>query len=990
VWVDRAIDRIIAVVASIACLSLVLGLMDVELRPLPVPAAEAGMADQGLRDATLSVSVTEACPAAGACAPIRGARVRIFWLHEERYFMVGEGETDEPGQQSFSTLPRGVVWVLAESEGHARRSTRLRLEEGQQSVTLALPGAEALAVRVVDEAGSPLTRATVLVEGDDPLPHGLLTDVQGKARFHRLGLRPWVVKVSAPGYETVTRQGVRADLSITLRALGGLEVNVVAPNGKPASGATVVIVGSRLWPARRATTDEQGRTRIAGLLAGTYDLRATRGTEVSDTLFGLSLEQSAHRQVTLHLQVGRMVTALVTDGNEEQAPVVAGADVVLVEGGLSPFPIQGRTGTEGTVQLGPIGSGEATLAAAAPDFVSRSAVPVPSDPEALAEPVRIALLRGASLVGEVVDGDDRPVDGASIEVVGTDLYGMPVSETPSLLNFRQTHFSWALSGPAPLIPAGELGVMPGPVPPIPQAWRDPTATAHLPVDLLPASPVSPWVTDWDGSFEAKPVTPGRVRVIARHPEFVEGASDTVMVAPGGRAKVKIVLHVGGTLEGRVVDTRGFPVEGVRVDAVAVRGTLERTTLTDRHGEFAFAALPRDVRIGLARPDDLDQIVLQRSIVVPEAETTELELELPDAREPIVVAVSDEEEQPVPGAQVTLLSLDPEVPLRKTYFTNEAGEAEFEQARGLPVRIVVEAPGSTRSERQLGFATPRVAVTLQAGVIVVGTVTCVRGRRYVEGATVTLVAGGSRQVAHTDREGAYRFADVPVGAVHVIVHHSDYASREVAARVESTGRADRPYELEPIDLSEPGAIEGSVVDADGNPVMGARVAVGMVPAYLPVGSLPEGMTVTDMQGRFKLTGVAPGPTDVEAFAVEAGRGTRRGVQVDEGRTTEDVTIRLQVEDQGDQPLGSGNLAITLGERGQNPVRVVVVQVAAGSEAERAGLAAGDVVRSVDGVVPASMTDARARLAGKAGTDVVLEIERGGARRTLRVARERVRQ
>jgi membrane-associated protease RseP (regulator of RpoE activity) len=990
VWVDRAIDRIVALLALIACLSLVVGLLDVEVHPPPQLAESATVATSRLHDSRLTVIVREACKAAAECPPLPDAHVRVFWHQDARYFMVAEGRTAHDGRVRLDDLPRGVAWVLAEANGRARRSARVRLAAGEQAVALNLPSAAALGVTVLDEAGAGVVRATVLVEGDDPLPHGLLTDVAGRARFARLGPGPWVVKVSAPGFETVTRQGVREDVTVNLRNLGGLQVSVLDVDGRPAGGATVLIVGSRLWPARRAETDHEGRARVGGLLAGTYDLRATRGNEVSDTLFGLHLERSGQQQVTLRLRAGRSVTALVTDGSDDQAAVVPGADVVLVEGGLSPFPLQGRTGADGTITLGPIGPGPATLAAGAVGFVSRSAVPVPTEGEGANDPVRIPLLRGAKLVGEVVDGDDHPVDGASVEVVGTDLYGMPVSETPSLLNFRSTHFSWALAGPAPLIPAGELGVMPGPVPPIPQVWRGDSVSAAVPTDLLPASAVSPWVTAWDGSFEAAPVTPGRLRVIVRHPEFVEAASDAVMLAPGGTARVKVVLHVGGALEGRVVDSRGFPVEGARVDATAVSGSLERTALTDRHGEFAFAALPLEVRLGLARPDELDRIVLQQTITVPEKQTTQVELEMPDPREPVTVLVQDESDAAVPTAQVTILSLDPRVPLRQTFFTDEGGRAEFEQARGLPLRIVVEAPGSPHEERQLEAAPEDVVVHLRSGVIVEGVVTSVRGRRYVEGATVTLVSGGTRQVAFTDREGAYRFANVPAGAARVVVSHSAYATREVAVRVERTGRNDRPYELDSIDLAEPGIIEGEVLDVEGHPVMGARVGVGMVPAYLPVGALPEGMTVTDMQGRFKLTGVAPGAVDVEAYAVEAGRGIRRGIQVTEGRTTEDVTIRLHAEEGVEDPPTSGNLAVTLGERGQRPVRVVIVHVAAGSEAERAGLVPGDVVLAVDGVEPVSMLDARARFSGRAGTDVVLEIERGGAKRTLRVGRERVRR
>lgn len=986
----RAIDQIIAVIAALACLSLVVGLSDVELagppRLVAVPPPALATA---LRDAGLAVTVTEECAAdAVPCPPLEGARVTVFWLDAGRYYEVGAAATSATGGAHFTELPRGIAWVLAESAGRARRSVRLRLGGGDQAAALALPRAGSLGVTVNDEQGAALVRATVLVEGDDPLPHGALTDLAGRAAFDRLDPAPWVVKVSAPGYETVTRQGVRADLTVTLRHLGGLAVKVVDEAQRPVPDATVFIVGSRLWPARRAPTDAGGLARVAGLLAGTYDLKATAGTDVSDTLYGLALEEGANEEVTLVLRAGRMVSVLVTDGSDERAPVVPGADVVLVEGGLSPFPLQGRTGADGTVTLGPIGSEAASVAAGATGFVPRAAVPVP-DP--LAGPVRIALMRGAKLAGEVVDTQGRPVDGASVEIVGTDLYGLPVSETPSLMNFRSVHFEYALAGPAPLIPAGELGVMPGPVPPIPQS-TDATAFGprSSPEDVLPRAAVAPWVTDWSGTFTAHPVTPGRVRAIVRHPEFVEGASEAVMLPPGGSARVRIVLHVGGALEGRVVDARGFAVEGVRVDVAAVRGTLERSTLTDRHGEFAFAALPGDVRLSLARPDDLDRIVLMRALAIVPEKTTEIELELPEPREPVEVVVVDEADHPVPAAQVTLLSLEPTVPLRRTYFTDEAGRATFEDARGLSLRVVVEAPTLTRTEQELAAAPERIQVTLERGSIVTGRITAVRGRTFVEGATVTLVAGGQRRVAFTNREGEYRFEEIPAGEVHLLVSHADHAPAEVTVTVASTGRFDRPFVVDPIDLATPGTIEGTVVDAEGHPVMGARVAVGMAPAYLPVGSLPEGMTVTDLQGRFRLTGVAPGTVTVEAYAAEAGRGSVSGVRVDEGRDTTGLEIALDRAAGDDEPPSAGNLAVTLGERNSDPVDIIVLHVAAGSEAERGGLVAGDFIMSIDGVEPTSMLDARARLGGSAGSDVVVEIDRDGEVRSLRIVRERVRR
>ena len=69
--------------------------------------------------------------------------------------------------------------------------------------------------------------------------------------------------------------------------------------------------------------------------------------------------------------------------------------------------------------------------------------------------------------------------------------------------------------------------------------------------------------------------------------------------------------------------------------------------------------------------------------------------------------------------------------------------------------------------------------------------------------------------------------------------------------------------------------------------------------------------------------------------------------------------------------------------------LVEDVASGSEAERAGLMLGDVIRNIDGERPRSLADARTRLSGRERSDVVLELSRAGAPLKLRVTREPVR-
>jgi carboxyl-terminal processing protease len=70
------------------------------------------------------------------------------------------------------------------------------------------------------------------------------------------------------------------------------------------------------------------------------------------------------------------------------------------------------------------------------------------------------------------------------------------------------------------------------------------------------------------------------------------------------------------------------------------------------------------------------------------------------------------------------------------------------------------------------------------------------------------------------------------------------------------------------------------------------------------------------------------------------------------------------------------------------RLVIVAPLADSPAEKAGLLPGDVVVAVDGRTVDGLTidEARDRIRGKKGTEVVLTIERGGERREISIVRD----
>lgn len=978
--IDALLRRALAVLAALVCLVFVAGLRDISFfRPFPWLPAPLLPASGGARDAELLVTVFDE-----AGAPLSAASVRVFALRDGEAYFAGDRNTDAAGRASFRDLPRGEAWVLGYGAARARASTRLVLDAGPRELSLVLRPAKALDVVVVDESEQPLEGVSIEVTTTDALPYAASTDKGGAARVDRLGAPPYRVRAFMQGFVEVFRSGVvpgPVPLRIRMERPAALAVKVVEPDGSPAGGATVLAAGTGLWPPQSTVTGADGTVRIGGLHGGIYDLKARLGDEVSRTELAVEVRRGESKEVTLKLEAGKRVRVQVTDGEGDSAPPLKDASVVLVEEGLSSFPLHGRTGSEGWVSLGPISRVPATASARAAGFVARARL-VPDDATTLTLP----LLRGGVLAGDVVDDRGYPIAGATIEVVGTDTDGMPIDETSTMLDFREERFEVSLRGPTPLIPVGELGVMPGPIPDLPHASAAESGAATAPRGG------EPWVTRADGTFRAEPIPPGRVRAIVRHPGYVEALSELVTIRSGMESTVHVVLREGGWIEGRVLEEDRTPVRGARVELAAVKGSLAKVTCAADDGTFTFAAVPDEVRLSVARPDAPSEMVARVTVDVPDRDRARVEIILPEPREPLTLRVTDDRGYPVDRVEVRAVSLDLGDPLKRTLFTNRDGEAELRDALGLPLRFTLVRPGKSPLVQVVDTAPRTLAFTMNEGVEGRGSVTARDGRERVAGVTLALFTASGVRHARTDDEGSYRVADLSPGRLRIKATHAGHAPAEVVVMVE--GDRDRPADLGTIDLEEAGEVEGEVVDNDDQPVVGARVARDLVPTYLPYGPLPQGIVSTDRKGRFKLDGLPEGKIALEAYSWDMGRGRAEDVPVRAGRTTDRVKIVLgDATPAAKEPPGSGSLALTLGERGSGKSKVVVVMmVPAGSEAEAAGVEPGDELLEVNGADARSIGVARKLLTGPIGEDVLLLVhhEDEAEDTLLRVRRERVRR
>jgi carboxypeptidase family protein/PDZ domain-containing protein len=980
----RSWRRSLAVLAALLCASLAW---------LAIPRAERShgapvIEPQALAAIELHVSSsTEACEArdAGACSPspaagpggatagveVAGARVRLFRSDAGQVSLETEGVSDARGRAQLAVAP-GLYWVLVDAPARARRSERISIDAGSRTIELVLPSAEALSVSVRDARGQPIEGATVLARDGDLLPHGARSSALGLASLDHVGRRLDGIQVSAPGHDSARIIPTSRQVEVTLSAPAALEILVQDAAGQPVAGAEVSVSGIDFWPPRQLRAGADGVALLEGLSRGTYDLRARLGQRVSGAVPSIILERGQRQRVALSLGEGRFIGVRVETGDSEHPEPVAGADVTLVEDGLSPFPLASRTAADGSTELGPLPAGSAAVISVRAQGFMPESVQVPRQSDA---PVLVALLRGGHLSGRVVDPEGRAIEGARLEVVGNDAHERPISRQSGALEAAGGMFDRSLGGGLPVVPMGELGVLSGPLP--------------LPgMPPVGPAPTSAWVSDLDGNYHLDDVPPGRVRLLVHHPDFVEASSETLVLEPGATVVVQIVLERGATLSGRVLDGLGRPVAKARVDALSHQAT-QISALTDYDGAFTFRALPVHVDILVARPESRQRFVLRKSLTLSPGVSRAIELTLPAERSALGVVILDGDGLPLPGASVSLLSLDARVPLRASAESDGRGELSVPEAVGIFASLRVQAPGHRSFETELDPVPPRLTVRLERGVSVRGRITQVRGRSGVRGATVALLQGGERRSTVSDDAGEYQLDGIGLGPATLSVTHPEFSSETWEVTIEPSARAGQAVDLEPIDLVESATASGNVVDARGEPVRGARVGVGLVPAFVPSGSKPVGFVETDASGRFELRGLAPGRVTLSAYATGAGRGRLADVVVAANEPVTGLRIRLT---QHAEAVSSGpaNVAVTLGERHSGAdLEVVIVNVAAQSEAERAGVRQGDVLWSIDDEVVLDMADARQALGGPVGSDVVLELDRDGATAFARVRRELVR-
>jgi len=373
----------------------------------------------------------------------------------------------------------------------------------------------------------------------------------------------------------------------------------------------------------------------------------------------------------------------------------------------------------------------------------------------------LALLHGGSIEGRVLDGDGKPVAGATVRALT--IGENPVEISAHVDDDHLRRFSGRTAAPVleatsfsadpQFVQRGELGVMLGPIPPIPAPGTvaarpasivDPNSAAAALAGPPPPLTVDParasiWVTGSDGRYRIRGLTKGKLVVLALAAGYAEARSKEVAIKGSELASgVDIVLSAGTFVVGRVSDARGAPVVGAQVAAKPDVGA-PLTGFSDPDGMY---------RVG-----------------------------------------------PVAG-KVELVA-------------SAYGHVEAH-------RVIELAPPKGPSGKSAGERREDLVLDSADGILA-GTLDDVTGAP-IAGATIEIVGGGGEgRTGTTAADGTFTIDMLPKGKLRVRVTHPDYPADELDATASTTGVRSR------LRLALGGQIEGVLLDgASGAPVAGMTV------------------------------------------------------------------------------------------------------------------------------------------------------------------------
>ena len=528
---------------------------------------------------TLSGTVVDGSGGRGPIAGVRIDAARIGAMARPGG-AVATATTGPDGKYQL-TVSEGQLLVAARSPDYAAQSRYVDVGPSGATADFSLvPGGVIEGVVLDEKTKQPVGGAEVSARRDQPAM--LLAEAGGHfvnagtdGRFRISGLRPGAYELDARGDGKISRAptvigvGVAeqlADVQILIGRGVSIRGKVVDDANAPVANANVLTIGD--GRGVDAKTDAKGEFAIEGASPGKHVLMARGGDHVTAGMTPVEVKDTDVTGVIVHVQRGFKIKGHVEPRQQ--------ADITLEpEESETRLVMIAPTATDaqGNFELGPaLGKGTLSARCASGDQ-GELAIDV-TGPRA---EVVIKVAPGGSIAGRVVDGDNKPVAGASVSATPTGpaerttiVNGMVTSGFQTITN---ANGAYEVRGLAP--GAYRLGVldrgrplrMRKQVAPVKLAAAERKTGVELAVDR-PNGVIKGVVTGPDG----KPLADAWVSVHQDLHSLIEGA-----MRPGG---------------GGMADDEGPPSRMVMVSAEDDGGSASAVppALTDAGGRFEITGL----------------------------------------------------------------------------------------------------------------------------------------------------------------------------------------------------------------------------------------------------------------------------------------------------------------------------------------------------------------------------------------------------------------
>jgi carboxypeptidase family protein len=841
-------------------------------------------------------------------------------------------------------IAAGVTWMNRPHRRHAGSGDGSATGSGSGgSAAAAAIGGVRLTGIVVDGTGAPVIGAEVSAEleqgavdrslagtgsgsgvtggGGKPV-RAPATGKDGRFVVQGLVAGRYRLRVSGPGLVPAEVRYVPVP-SDEARIVVARQVSVdgkVVDGGVAAPNAMVGLRGEAIGGVLEQKVDAKGEFHFANLPEGRYQVYAWQAALAARAVRVNRLGAGPFTPVELRLEAATIVVGRVVDREEGVGLIAA---VELRPSGDDQAPRYARSGDDGVFRIEGVPNGTWIADAFAPGYASSGGVELQAGrgvPE-------LALTRGGTIEGQILDGEGKPIEGAAVRALvggagaGGDASATDagaVEQSAAVDQDKLRRFSGRIAaaaaaatgaatvaaangGDPDLLPRGELGVTVGPIPPIPPAGAQVARPASIdtsaaggnvlvgePPPLAATDPAraSIWVTGPDGRYRIRGAPRGKATVLALASGYAEGRSKQVTIELGQTiTKIDIVLTVGTMIAGRVLDGRGAPVAGAQVSVVPDVGGGRLDAFTDGEGKYRIGPVSGAVELsatayghGVARKK-LELAAGRGS--VPAERQEDLVLAVADAM--LAGTLDDATGAPVAGGTLEIVGGAGE---GRRAVTGADGTFSLDMLPSGPVRLRIVHPDYPPAEVDAVAATgtpARVRLRLPLGGAVEGVLLDAYSGAGLAGIAVSGEGpGGSTTDATTDKDGRWRLGPLAPGHWRVTVAQPGY--RPLARELDvPAARAPGVTSVRDVrlDLARGAMVGGTVRDGRGQRIANATVTVQAVDGGSS-GGAAEG--ITDAAGEFRIRDCPTGE-----LSIGASRGTERG------------TIRVTIRP-GDEVLG----------------------------------------------------------------------------------------